>query len=148
VGTLSFTYVGRNLYSFVDFLVFLAAAGLGWVLVRRPGRGRAAAAVLLLLVPLCLAWFASGASVEVFTSLLAGGAAAFVLLGALRLRMALAERRAARFSLPPDPYLEDAARPEKKEAEPAAAAAPAPAAAPPAESPRATHGSNDPAKGN
>jgi hypothetical protein len=149
VGTLRFTYIDRDLYSFLDFLACVLAAAGGWLLVRRPGRGRIAAAVGLVFLPLVLVWFSEGAGAEIFTSILAGGALAFAILGVLSLRRSAAEWRAARLSLPPDPYLEGAPEPAKpKPAAPSPAPPPAGASGQKTqEPPKASPGEKAPGEG-
>jgi len=115
VGTLSFFYVGRGLFSFIDFLAFLVALLAGYLLLFRVRLQKPLAALFLVFVPLCLVWFSRGAIVEIFTSLFAGGFLLFAGLSAASLWRGVKGYREARLALAPDPYLEEAEPPKAKE---------------------------------
>jgi hypothetical protein len=130
-GTLAFTYAGRRLFSFLDFLCFLAALAGGWYLLARRPWPRLRIGLAIVLVPLTLSWFASGPITEVLASLTAGSILAVVGFLAMQLTAQLREQRAARLALAPDPFLEEAAaRPSARPGAPAAHPAPPPPAAP------------------
>jgi hypothetical protein len=108
VGELRFAYAGRTAFSAIDFLAFAAAAAAAWLLLTRTRWSPLHAGALLIALPLVIAWFTRGPVAEVFTSILAGGAIAFLVAGtAAALRFART-RRAARIAMAPDPYLEEA----------------------------------------
>ncbi len=117
VGTLSFVYVQRTIHRLADFLAFVIALAVGWILVTKARWPLLRAAVVFMFIPLALTWFTTGPITEVCTSLLAGGTAAFLLGGAGQVRTALRARRSAKLALAPDPFLEDAS--PKKESQPA-----------------------------
>ncbi len=125
-GSLGFAYIGRTLFGFLDFLAFLAALAGAYLLTVRLGRRKMAAAVLCVFLPLVLVWFSRGAIVDVFTSLLAGGAVFFLALLTFWAGKKVMEMRAARRSAPSDPYLEEAVAPQAKAEPPPAGAGPAP----------------------
>ncbi len=120
LGALSFSYISRGFFSFLDFLAFLLAAGCGYLFTVRFGWRKLTWAAVLIFIPLVLVWFSQGAIVELFSSLLAGSVLFFLVLLALHLGKKMKECRAARLALAPDPYLEEAAPPKKEEAAPPA----------------------------
>ena len=111
MGTVEAVYIGRTLFSCIDFLAFAVALAGGYVLAVRMKRCRIGTAVLVVFVPLILVWLSQGAVVEIFSSLLAGGSALFLGMGAVGAVRAVRAHRAVRLSTAPDPYLEDAPEP-------------------------------------
>jgi hypothetical protein len=117
VGTLSFFFVDRTLFSFVDFLAFLLALGAGFFLLKRVGWPKSLAAVVFVFVPLALVWFAQGAVVELFTSFLTGGLVLFLIIVVTAVGRKLGAYRARRLALAPDPYLEEVEESVRREDE-------------------------------
>lgn len=117
VGTLSFFFVDRTLFSFLDFLAFLVALGAGFFLLKRVGWPKSVTAVVFVFIPLALVWFAQGAVVEIFTSFLTGGLLLFLIIVVTVLGKKLGAYRARKLALAPDPYLEEVEESVRKEDE-------------------------------
>ena len=83
VGNLSFTYVGRRLFTFLDLLTFLGAIIGGYFLVARFGFPPLKVTSALVVVPLVAAWFTSSAIAEIYNSCFAGGIVLCVFLVAM-----------------------------------------------------------------
>ncbi len=107
VGTLSFSYAGRTLFSFADFLAFAAALAAGIVLARRLPKPVWIAAGWIAL-PLVGVWFTSGAAGEIFTSFLAAGIVLCIVLAVPTVTSRYRAWKASRLALAPDPFLEEA----------------------------------------
>jgi hypothetical protein len=128
VGTLSFRHTGRVLFSFLDFIAFVGALGLGLYVRSRRRWSRSSMAVVFIFVPLALLWLGRGAILEICLSCLAGGALAFLCVIVKDTAAALKKSRARRLEMAPDPFLEEVVT---AEGEPAATGMPAePAKAP------------------
>jgi hypothetical protein len=125
VGDLRFFYVGRTAFSAIDFLAFAAAAAGAWLLLRKLRWHPLHAGALLIALPLVIAWFTRGPAAEVFTSIMAGGAVAFLVAGTAAALRLIRERRAARLALAPDPFLEEAPAPKPPPPPPKAEGPPA-----------------------
>jgi len=114
VGSLTFSYAGRRLFSLVDFFGFVLAAWIAYRLLVRKPWPRLQLGLLLMGVPLVLSWFTRAPLTEVFTSLCFGST--IVCLGFVYLpqRDRWRDHRATRLALAPDPFLEEAAPPAAK----------------------------------
>ena len=106
-GDLRVVYVGRALYTFLDFLAFLVALAGGYVVMFKLRLSKLTAFVAVIFVPLALVWFSRGAIVEIFTSFLLGGIVLCACVAVAAAARALREYRQARLAFAPDPFLED-----------------------------------------
>ncbi len=122
VGTLSFSYAGRTLFSFADFLAFAAALAAGIAVARKLAKSVCWIAAAFVALPLVGVWFTSGAAGEIFTSFLAAGIVLCVVLAVPSFTSRYRTWRAARLALAPDPFLEEAKKeppaPKKEEPQP------------------------------
>jgi len=114
VGTLRAYYVGRRLYSFLDFCALVGSIAGAYCLLRWARWPKLQTGAALVFAPLLLVWFSSGAITEVFASAFLGGAAFFAFLGLRDLRGSWLAYRASRRALAPDPFLEEAKAKEPK----------------------------------
>lgn len=107
-GELRFRHFERRIFSLLDFLLFLASAGLGLRFLRRREDTQVATFATLVLLALAGTWFADGPLRSLASSILGGVivAGALLLLRAGRAR--LAEARRARLRRAPDPFIEEA----------------------------------------
>ena len=110
-GELRFFYCDRKLYWLFDFLVLAACLAGGAAWMRARPASRLWIALGLILVPLCLAWFAVGDGAEPFVSATLGGALLAAGLLASYLKRTWVAWREARLAAAPDPFLEEG--PEK-----------------------------------
>jgi hypothetical protein len=108
------------LFSFLDFIAFVGALGLGLYVRSRRHWSRSSMAVVFIFVPLALLWLGRGAILEIFLSCLAGGALAFLCVLVKDTAAALKKCRARRLEMAPDPFLEEVVTAEGEPAKPAA----------------------------
>jgi hypothetical protein len=114
-GSLRVYYVGRRLYSFLDFCAFVAAIAGAYSLVRFARWPKLQASTALVFAPLVLVWFSSGAITELFASAFLGSSVFFAFLGLMGLQGSWRSFRASRKAMAPDPFLEEAKPKETKD---------------------------------
>ncbi len=106
VAALNFTYVGRDLFTFVDLAALAIALAGGYFMIKRLKWSKLKVTAALIIAPLVLSWFAHSAVTEVYTSVFAGGALLAVYFGTLHAIAATKEWFATNGPMTPDPFLE------------------------------------------
>lgn len=107
-GKLRFMFISRTLFSFLDFVAFALLFALTALLLFKTKACPIAIGGFSLLLPLVLVWFTQGPVVEIFTSMLAGGALAYVLLMLRGTKNFMGRHRKRRLANAPDPFIENA----------------------------------------